>query len=57
MTSPAASVSLADLQAPVAGRLARVPGEVTRIVEADFGLIAEVNSHLQQTRESSSARR
>ncbi len=50
MTSPAASVSLADLQAPVAGRLAGVPGEIRRIVEADFGLIAEVNSHLLQTR-------
>ncbi len=50
MTSPAASVSLADLQAPVAERLARVPDEIRRIVEADFGLIAEVNSHLLQTR-------
>ena len=48
MTTPAASVSLADLQAPIAERLAQVPGEIKRIVEADFGLIAEVNSHLLQ---------
>ncbi|MGH7586788.1 MAG: polyprenyl synthetase family protein [Gemmatimonadales bacterium] len=48
MTTPAASVSLAELQAPVASRLAQVPGEIKRIVEADFGLIAEVNSHLLQ---------
>jgi octaprenyl-diphosphate synthase len=50
VTSPAASGSLADLQAPVAARLAGVPSEIRRIVEADFGLIAEVNSHLLQTR-------
>ena len=33
----------------MAARLAQVPGEIRRIVEADFGLIAEVNSHLLQT--------
>jgi len=48
VTSPAASVSLAELQQPVAGRLAGVPTELRRLIEADFGLIADVNSHLLQ---------
>jgi octaprenyl-diphosphate synthase len=48
VTSPAASVSLAELQQPVAGRLASVPTELHRLIEADFGLIADVNSHLLQ---------
>jgi octaprenyl-diphosphate synthase len=33
----------------VRARLERVPQELRRIVEADFGLIAQVNSHLFQT--------
>jgi octaprenyl-diphosphate synthase len=48
MSSQLAPVSLADLQRPVHARLDRVPHELHRIVEADFGLIAEVNSHLFQ---------
>jgi len=44
-----APISLADLQRPVRARLERVPQELRRIVEADFGLIAQVNSHLFQT--------
>jgi len=46
MSSQLAPVTLADLQRPVRARLERVPQELQRIVEADFGLIAEVNSHL-----------
>jgi len=49
MSSQIAPVTLADLQRPVRGRLERVPQELRRIVEADFGLIAQVNSHLFQT--------
>lgn len=41
-------VTLADIQAPVRGRLEEVRRELRRIVEADFGLIAEVNAHLLQ---------
>lgn len=48
MSSQLAPVTLADLQRPVRARLERVPQELQRIVEADFGLIAEVNSHLFQ---------
>jgi octaprenyl-diphosphate synthase len=44
-----APITLADLQRPVRARLERVPQELRRIVEADFGLIAQVNSHLFQT--------
>ncbi|HEX5004000.1 MAG TPA: polyprenyl synthetase family protein [Gemmatimonadales bacterium] len=40
--------TLADIQAPVRGRLDEVRRELRRIVEADFGLIAEVNAHLLQ---------
>jgi octaprenyl-diphosphate synthase len=48
MSSQLAPVTLADLQRAVRPRLERVPQELRRIVEADFGLIAEVNSHLFQ---------
>lgn len=48
MTTPAASVSLADVQAPVREGLERVRGEIRRLIEADFPLIAEVNGHLLQ---------
>jgi octaprenyl-diphosphate synthase len=48
MTSQLAPVTLADLQRPVRSRLEQVPEELRRIVEADFGLIAQVNSHLFQ---------
>jgi octaprenyl-diphosphate synthase len=48
MTSQITPVTLADLQRPVRGRLERLPQELRRIVEADFGLIAQVNSHLFQ---------
>jgi octaprenyl-diphosphate synthase len=41
-----APVSLADIQQPLLGRLERVQQELRRVVEADFGLIAEVNAHL-----------
>jgi octaprenyl-diphosphate synthase len=49
MSSQIAPITLADLQHPVRSRLERVPQELRRIVEADFGLIAQVNSHLFQT--------
>lgn len=48
MTSPAHAVTLAELQQPVAGALAEVRAELRRLIEADFGLIAEVNAHLLQ---------
>jgi octaprenyl-diphosphate synthase len=48
MSSQLAPVTLGDLQRPVRARLERVPQELQRIVEADFGLIAQVNSHLFQ---------
>ena len=48
MTSRTAPVTLADLQRPLHARLERVPLELKRIVEADFPLIATVNSHLFQ---------
>jgi octaprenyl-diphosphate synthase len=44
----AAPATLADIQAPVRARLELVRHELQRIVEADFGLIAEVNAHLLQ---------
>jgi geranylgeranyl pyrophosphate synthase len=39
-------VSLADIQRPLRARLERVQQELRRAVETEFGLIAEVNSHL-----------
>jgi octaprenyl-diphosphate synthase len=48
VTSHTAPVTLADLQRPLHTRLERVPMELKRIVEADFPLIATVNSHLFQ---------
>lgn len=48
MSSRTAPVSLADLQRPLRSRLERVQQELRRIVEADFGLITQVNSHLFQ---------
>jgi octaprenyl-diphosphate synthase len=48
MTLHTVPVTLADLQQPLRRRLERVPQELRRIVEADFGLIAKVNSHLFQ---------
>jgi octaprenyl-diphosphate synthase len=48
MNSQIAPITLADLQRPIRARLDRVPQELRRIVEADFGLIAQVNSHLFQ---------
>ena len=45
-SDPAASVTLADLQAPLRPRLDAVQRELQRIVAADFGLITEVNAHL-----------
>jgi octaprenyl-diphosphate synthase len=49
MSPRTAPITLADLQRPVRARLERVPQELRRIVEADFGLIAQVNSHLFQS--------
>ena len=47
MSSPQTTpVSLAELQAPLRRRLDAIHDELRRIVEADFGLITEVNSHL-----------
>jgi octaprenyl-diphosphate synthase len=43
-----APTSLAELQRPLRPRLEQVQQELRRIVEADFGLIAQVNSHLFQ---------
>jgi octaprenyl-diphosphate synthase len=48
MKSQTAPITLADLQRGVGPRLERVQQELRRIVEADFGLITEVNSHLFQ---------
>lgn len=48
MSARTAPITLADLQRPVRPQLERVPQELRRIVEADFGLIAQVNSHLFQ---------
>jgi octaprenyl-diphosphate synthase len=41
-------MSLAELQHPLRLRLDQVQQELRRIVEADFGLISEVNAHLFQ---------
>jgi octaprenyl-diphosphate synthase len=43
-----APITLADLQQPLRARLDQVQAELRRIVEADFGLITEVNAHLFQ---------
>ncbi len=48
MNSPAAGVTLAALQASLGPRLEAVKRELRRIIESDFGLIAEVNGHLLQ---------
>jgi octaprenyl-diphosphate synthase len=48
MSSQLAPVSLADIQRPLRPGLERVQQELRRIVEADFGLIAQVNAHLFQ---------
>jgi octaprenyl-diphosphate synthase len=48
MSSQLAPVTLEDLQAPLRPRLEWVQRELRRIVEADFQLITEVNSHLLQ---------
>jgi octaprenyl-diphosphate synthase len=48
VTHQTAPISLAELQRPLRPRLEQVQQELRRIVEADFGLIAEVNSHLFQ---------
>lgn len=48
MISGTVPVSLEDLQAGVAPRLAFVREEIRRLIEADFPLIAQVNSHLTQ---------
>jgi octaprenyl-diphosphate synthase len=48
MSSQIAPVSLTELQRPIRGRLEKLPHELRRIVEADFPLIAQVNSHLFQ---------
>lgn len=46
MSSQLAPVTLEDLQAPLRPRLEQVRDEIRRIIEADFGLIAQVNQHL-----------
>src|SRR5262245_53959821 len=46
MISEAAPVSLADLQVGVEDRLGGVRDAIHRLIEADFPLIAQVNSHL-----------
>ncbi len=46
MTLHVAPVSLLDIQRPVAAELDRVAGEFSRIIAADFPIIAEVNEHL-----------
>lgn len=48
MSFQTAPVSLAELQQPLRPRLDRAQKELRRIVEADFGLITEVNAHLFQ---------
>lgn len=48
MSSQLAPVTLADVQHVVRPRLELVTQELRRIVETDFGLIAEVNQHLFQ---------
>jgi octaprenyl-diphosphate synthase len=46
VTPQTAPVTLAELQHPLRPRLDQVQQELRRIVEADFGLISEVNAHL-----------
>lgn len=41
-------VNLGEIQAPLRERLEAVRGEIRRVVQSDFGLIAEVNAHLLQ---------
>jgi len=48
VSSQTTPITLDDLQRGVWPRLERVQQELRRIVEADFGLITEVNSHLFQ---------
>jgi octaprenyl-diphosphate synthase len=48
VTPQTAPVTLAELQHPLRSRLDQVQQELRRIVEADFGLISEVNAHLFQ---------
>ncbi|HEV7367043.1 MAG TPA: polyprenyl synthetase family protein [Gemmatimonadales bacterium] len=48
MSPQTAPITLADIQNPLRPRLEQVQQELRRIVEADFGLITEVNSHLFQ---------
>jgi octaprenyl-diphosphate synthase len=48
MTPQTAPVTLEELQHPLRHRLNQVQQELRRIVEADFGLISEVNAHLFQ---------
>ena len=48
MTPQTAPISLAQLQLPLRPRLDQVQQELRRIVEADFGLITQVNAHLFQ---------
>jgi len=48
MTSGTAPVTLADLQTGIEPRLGEVREEIRRLIEADFPLIAQINSHLTQ---------
>jgi octaprenyl-diphosphate synthase len=48
VTSSAAGITLAGLQASLKPRLEAVQRELRRAIESDFGLISEVNSHLLQ---------
>jgi octaprenyl-diphosphate synthase len=50
MSSQTAPVSLRELQAPLGNKLDEVLAELHRIVQSDFPLISEVNSHLFQMR-------
>jgi octaprenyl-diphosphate synthase len=48
VTSGTAPVSLAGLQTGIEPRLGEVREEIRRLIEADFPLIAQINSHLTQ---------
>ncbi|MEP6572131.1 MAG: polyprenyl synthetase family protein [Gemmatimonadota bacterium] len=48
MSRQTAPLSLAEIQAPLRDRLGDVQQQLRRIVDSDFGLITEVNSHLLQ---------
>jgi hypothetical protein len=48
VTPQTAPITLAELQLPLRPRLDQVQQELRRIVQADFGLITEVNAHLFQ---------